>query len=475
MEITTEPIVFNYKTKNIKVLPDAIPNLVPKKKLAEWQDGDDDPYYRIQAIEYPVLANGYLYVESFFESFINKIKERPIPGSKSGHEMWAGKRGPTDFLLIGGNLEKKGKGKGIAYLKMYIPPIGESGDNTTFIKENKTDMINYSLVTYPKQESEENPDGTSTIKIVESLFGERNDAVDYGTGAMKQILNANSQRIRRASVTEVRGLINSGKVDQFSSWSFSAADGNKMLGENGDNWSEYASWHLAEDTSAEEETKARYKYPYGKNGKVYLSALRAISSRAGQQWWSELSDLASSLIEAMDEKNNNKKGANMDKTEMFDKLRTMKANAEITLMEIANEIGLQNQVVTEAHINALKTVDEMRDLLGGDNVIDITKELKKNFDSGQDVIRNAKLDSLFGDNKDGKNDLRFYMGKETTGTPVNELDNKIENIKETDPIAKRLMAERADYTSEYNQLGSVDRKENQNDGDKTTGRRVDAL
>ena len=82
------------------------------------------------------------------------------------------------------------------------------------------------------------------------------------------------------------------------SWSFNASDGNKLLGgKDGDNWAEYSRWHLGEDTSAAKKTKARFKYPFGKNGKVYLSALRAIRTRSAQAGALSIFNSAGKLLE----------------------------------------------------------------------------------------------------------------------------------------------------------------------------------
>lgn len=176
--------------KPLKIDADSIPTLVPEKLINEWMGGDENPYYKVQQIDYPLVANGYNYVESFFESYIGKLNRAPIPGSKSGHETQWGKRPPTDFLLVGAKIEKKKNGKGSVFFKNYIPKEGESGDNSIFIKENKSGMIDFSLVSYTRDERIEEPGGKVTFNVVESMFGERNDAVEYATGAMKQKTNA---------------------------------------------------------------------------------------------------------------------------------------------------------------------------------------------------------------------------------------------------------------------------------------------
>lgn len=100
-------------------------------------------------------------------------------------------------------------------------------------------------------------------------------------------------------------LISAGAIDQESSWSFSAADGNRLLGEDED-WKRYGKCHLGKDTEADAESKAAYKYPFAKfkgdTVTLYRSAIRAIRSRAAQQNESEIFAAAGSIMEKLDAK-----------------------------------------------------------------------------------------------------------------------------------------------------------------------------
>ena len=105
-----EPKKINLRQSNdkpLKVDPSTIPNLVPDKILNQWTDGDNDPYFKVQEIKYPLAANGYNYTEQFFESFLSKVNRAPIPGAKNGHDMRWGIRANTDIILVGGKSEKK--------------------------------------------------------------------------------------------------------------------------------------------------------------------------------------------------------------------------------------------------------------------------------------------------------------------------------------------------------------------------------
>lgn len=94
--------------------------------------------------------------------------------------------------------------------------------------------------------------------------------------------------------------IAAGDVDKTSDWSFSAEDGDKLLGSGGDDWEAYAKWFLGSDPEADPKTKAHYKYPFGKGGKVYRSALIAIRSRAAQQNVTAIFDAAGRMIDKID-------------------------------------------------------------------------------------------------------------------------------------------------------------------------------
>tara|TARA_R110002051_G_scaffold1515_1_gene8365 strand:- start:14827 stop:15600 length:774 start_codon:yes stop_codon:yes gene_type:complete len=95
-------------------------------------------------------------------------------------------------------------------------------------------------------------------------------------------------------------LVESDNVNKDSDWSFSSEDGNALLGEDGDDWENYAKWFLLENEDASEETKDRYKFPFGKEGKIYRSALSAIRQRAGQFGYDDVFEAAGKLIEMID-------------------------------------------------------------------------------------------------------------------------------------------------------------------------------
>jgi len=375
-------VLLNYKQSVVKqkIDPESIPTLVPESTLKEFQKDDPEPYYKAQKIEFPIVANGLNYQESFFQSFISKLNERPIPGSKSGHNIFDGERPPTDFLLVGAKIENKSKGKGFVYFKNYIPKTGATTPNETFIKENKVGMVHFSLVTYPKYEVIEDKEGNEIVNIIESLYGERNDAVEYNLGAMKQ--ETNKKRNEENLLLQFEG-----------------------------------------------------------------------------------------------EKLNNKLGGGnleTNKQEVLKVLCTMKANADITLGEVAEAMELQNQLITDEHIKALKIVNSLKELGFKDPMKDYEK-LKNKIEADRESVRNARLDKEFGTKEDSQtkkeNLLRTYAGGKTVNSYGEDLEKAINDLKE-DPIAKRFAAELADVNSELNKLGVVENTNTDNKPETKNGIRL---
>jgi phage head maturation protease len=94
-----------------------------------------------------------------------------------------------------------------------------------------------------------------------------------------RILKRAPMRLIKSSINStaahnLTALIAAGAVDKTSAFSFTPKDGEEMLGAAG------TKWFLGEDTTAAANTSDRFKYAFGKNGKVYRSALVAIRSHA---------------------------------------------------------------------------------------------------------------------------------------------------------------------------------------------------
>jgi len=114
------------------------------------------------------------------------------------------------------------------------------------------------------------------------------------------------QSIHSSSVSHARSLINSGAIQTGGSWSFTSDDRHKLLNSVNGDWAKYGLWFLIHDDAYDEDTFSRYKYPYGKGGKVWRKAVIAIKQRASQQGLTELANVADSLLQAIDKKIENK-------------------------------------------------------------------------------------------------------------------------------------------------------------------------
>lgn len=107
-----------------------------------------------------------------------------------------------------------------------------------------------------------------------------------------------------------RQLIKDGNVDRDTAWSWTADDENEILGDA--DWQEYGKWFLGIDDQEDPETKAHYKYPIGKDGKVYRSALTGDRQRSGQQHDRDIFDAAGELIDMIDGQDNDEDGGRQD-------------------------------------------------------------------------------------------------------------------------------------------------------------------
>lgn len=106
-------------------------------------------------------------------------------------------------------------------------------------------------------------------------------------------------KVNKKGLNHARSLIKQGQVDRDSNWSFDSEDENELL--KGDNWDEYGRWFLAVDSDADPQTKAHYKFPYGKNGKVYRSGVIAAKQRAAQNGYDAIEEAANGLLVLIDQ------------------------------------------------------------------------------------------------------------------------------------------------------------------------------
>lgn len=65
---------------------------------------------------------------------------------------------------------------------------------------------------------------------------------------------------------------------------------------------EYATWHLGLDQSKDEDTKGRYKFPFGDFKTVHRDGLIAAKERAAQQGYRDIEKAADELLQQLEKK-----------------------------------------------------------------------------------------------------------------------------------------------------------------------------
>jgi hypothetical protein len=108
-------------------------------------------------------------------------------------------------------------------------------------------------------------------------------------------------RVNEDAVRQARKLIDAGKVDVDTEWSDaapSADDGNAEIERHG--YEGYGAWHLAVDPDANEDTKGRYRFPYGDFVKVNRAALIHGKQRAAQNDHGAVEEAFDDLLQRVD-------------------------------------------------------------------------------------------------------------------------------------------------------------------------------
>ncbi|MDT0157005.1 hypothetical protein Q9R19_05120 [Microbacterium sp. ARD32] len=112
-------------------------------------------------------------------------------------------------------------------------------------------------------------------------------------------------RLNEDALSHARGLLREGEVvhDERDDWSEHAPstdDENDFIDEHG--MSEFARWHLGEDTDATEGTKGRYSFPFGDFRRLHRCAVISAESRAGQYDHASIEKALKDLLEQIDGK-----------------------------------------------------------------------------------------------------------------------------------------------------------------------------
>jgi hypothetical protein len=105
-------------------------------------------------------------------------------------------------------------------------------------------------------------------------------------------------KLNRSGLDYAKKLIKEGRVtpDEHGDWSDhqpSTKQENDFIEKHG--YAEYAKWHLAIDTEQNDDTKGKYKFPYGDFSNVHRGAVLSAESRAGQNKYHDIQDAAADL------------------------------------------------------------------------------------------------------------------------------------------------------------------------------------
>lgn len=393
-------VVFNYAKSKAKLPAESdVPTLLPENAMSALLGSDTAPYYKIEAIEYPANGTGGVYEKSFFKSFLSNLKSRPYPGSKRGHEYTS--RPSSDFYTVGGKMVDNEDGKtGTIYLKIYIPPVGDTTDNAGFIRDAKAGIVNFSLVTAPEYRTEQDEKGNTVYYYTASMGYERNDAVEYGAGAMEQVVNSASIGF---DVEKAKELVSSGQVDRNNTVS-----------------------------------------DVIHNGKVYRSSLRRLVSRATGINKTVISE----LISEIDKQKNG--GKPVDKEEILSALKNMAADAKISLKEVAENMGLGDRLRNEQDGKNAELVKELNGLGLGDKPIDAVKALQNQVKENAVLAVENAVVALVGPakekNAEGKDEVNpsyQYAMLKCSGLAGDALKNALSALA-NDPVMVSIRGNMAD-------------------------------
>lgn len=404
-----EGVVFlNYKQSSNTNIPAVTDIPIGNKKILDkLTQGDPSPMFKSEAIDFPVIGTGGVYEKSFFKSFINVCKERPIPGSKRGHEYTS--RPSNDFYMVGGQLIENADGKsGTAVFLMYIPPFGDTTDNTGFKRDAEAGIVNFSLVTQPEYNVKKDDDGVERRHFTKTNGYERNDAVEYGAGAMAQVVNSKQNDI---DFDELKKLVTNGK---------------------------YSRKNIDDEII--------------QNGKVSYPVLRSMVSRADCENKTEIGNILSMI----DKASNGRKTMDEELKEAVERVQNAAKNGSIVIADVFKNAGIalrtDDDKKNEETVKALNAKN-----LGADPLKEIDSIIAQNKANADAIVKN-EVATVFGAEKvknakgdEVENPAYTYAFEKCAGKTGDALKNEIESLKNS-AVMKGIRANQADPFSKINMI-----------------------
>jgi len=407
-------VVFcNLKTAKTQ-MPSAqdIPTLVRDEAMSALLKNEDTPRYYVEAIDFPVRGTGGIYTESFFESFLDRMKAHPFGGNKLGH-AWPER---NDFYTVGGKIEKNGSGEsGTVYMKVFVPSMGFETTNSGFIRDLEARNVHFSLVTRPEYEMRMNEKTREMERhFVKSAGNERNDAVPFEGGAMPQ-------RVNGQDYEQAKTLIENGRVDYKS-----RAEGDEII----------------------------------RNGQVTYSALRRLAASAD----SRTPELAELVSLADKQRNHGRKRMDgedrvITRDEALKALSGLYANGLVSMEDIAAGVGRNAAAFLRGEADEANAAlaSGVRRMLGDRPMEELEQLLSTRAENERFIAQNAVREQVGAEKirnakgEEVENRAYQYAMKMCNGKTGRDLKSALDALR-SDPIMHDLLAAQADHSSEFNRI-----------------------
>jgi len=118
--------------------------------------------------------------------------------------------------------------------------------------------------------------------------------------AKDQRVKLNESAFAYAKELIVQGHVVLDKKNEWANHHPTSQQENDFIRDHG--FAQYANWHLGIDETHAQNSKARYKFPFGDYENIHRCALLAVRSRAHQYGYSNIENVADRLLEMMDSK-----------------------------------------------------------------------------------------------------------------------------------------------------------------------------
>ena len=262
------------------------------------------------------------------------------------------------------NVNPDGK-SGTVYLKIYIPSFGFETTNAGFIRNVKAKNVHYSLVTYPVGDlRKDEKDGTVKMHFTGSIGYERNDAVPFEGGAMKQ--RVNTSEVQKINFELARELIENGKISR--------------------------------DDNGEE---------FLVNGKVSRPMLRRMVANADCERKSEIGE----LISMIDKRKNG--GKPVELKEAMEAVKNAAANGAVNLADLMKNCGGEGLLRNAEDDKKIALANSLTAKLGDKPVEALDAILAENKANAAATVENAVV-SAFGRGSKRERKSRVHLRDEGT-------------------------------------------------------------